>query len=535
MRDLAGQRAALLTSSEERAQPAGRTAADGRPIVAGLFPDPSICRFGDLYVLAHSSFEYAPGIPISTSTDLVTWTHGGNALDRPSQLKLQPMTHWLDGSPLAADTGGLPVGSANTGNFAPTIRAHAGRLWLAVTNVSDYFGGPLVFWAERPEGPWSDPVQFPGLPGIDPDLFWDDSGVAHLTVSSYAQGGPHVMSAPVALDSGELLGSPVPLWHGTGGQAPESPHLFAKGGWLYLLLAEGGTERGHAVTVARARGLEGPWESAPGNPILTHRGLDRPVLNVGHADLVEGPDGRWAMVYLGVRARGFSGFHVNGRETFLAAVRWIDGWPVVDESAIDVPELDHSFADDFASDVLDPRWISPGRLPDSFTRPAQPGRWMEGPVDGHDPHLLLATRPRDLSWTAELTMSVEGDAGLCLRVDERHVAEVMVRGRQVESRIQVGNLERRLPGPDAPASGPVTVYVEVRPMAAPVLLRGPDEIEVGVIVDGHRVPLDRIDGRYLSVEVAGGWTGRVVGARVRAGKALLERFRYAAHATDPDG
>ena len=55
-----------------------------RPIVSGFFPDPTICRVGDTYYLANSSFEYAPGLPIHRSTDLLTWEHVGNALDRPS-------------------------------------------------------------------------------------------------------------------------------------------------------------------------------------------------------------------------------------------------------------------------------------------------------------------------------------------------------------------------------------------------------------------------------------------------------------------
>lgn len=502
------------------------TAADGRPIIAGFYPDPSICRFGDTYVLVHSSFEYAPAIPVWTSTDLVTWTQIGNALDRPSQLRLQPMRHWLDGSLLSPETDGMPVGSANTGNWAPTIRVHLGRLWLTVTNASDLAGGPLVFSADDPSGPWSDPVQVPGLRwGIDPDLFWDAGGVAHVSVSSYASGVPHILSAPVDLATGQLLAEPRRLWSGTGGQAPEAPHLFSKDDWVYLVLAEGGTERGHAVSIARARSLDGPWESAPTNPVLTHRGLDRPVLNVGHADFVEAEDGRWAMVYLGVRPRGFCGFHVNGRETFIAEVRWVDGWPVVDEAGFGVPAPRHSFVDDFAATHLHPRWVSPGRLPASFVSPAGPGLWLE--ADGSTDALhMLATRPRDPYWAAQLDLSVMGgEGGLCLRVDERHVVEVIVRGDRAESRILVGDLERRVVGPQTTAD-PTALYIRVLRMAAPPLLAGPDQIEVGTLLQGVPQPLDRLDGRYLSVEVAGGWTGRVVGPRVLKGRVRVDGFRY---------
>ncbi|TPX05819.1 glycoside hydrolase family 43 protein [Schumannella luteola] len=509
------------------------TAAEGRAIIPGFHPDPSLCRFGDRFLLVTSSFEYAPALPLWSSPDLVNWTLEGNVLDRPEQLRLDRFRRWIDGSPISPETDGLPPGSANTGAFAPTIRAHAGRLHVAVTNVSDFFGGPMVVTADHPSGPWSDGVQFPELPGIDPDLFWDAEGTAHLTVSSYADGAPCVRSAPVDLTTGRLLGPARRLWSGTGGQAPESPHLIRRGDWIYLLLAEGGTERGHAVTIARTRDLASDdWEAAPGNPLLTHRGLDRPVLNVGHADLVELADDRWAMVYLGVRPRGFSGFHVNGRETFLAGVTWVDGWPVVDEGAFPVPARDHTFVERFDGTTLHARWVSPGRLPAQISRAARPGRWI-GATDDAGEHALLACRPLDDFWRAEIELAdVEGLAGLCLRVDERHAAEVLVDGDgRVVSRITVGDLRRERPAPEL--ASPPRLYIEVSPDGAPVLLAGPDVVEVGVVVEGRRIPLDRVDGRYLSVEVAGGWTGRVVGIRCAQGRARITEFHYSPSDRDP--
>ncbi|TNU72225.1 glycoside hydrolase family 43 protein, partial [Miniimonas arenae] len=102
------------------------------------------------------------------------------------------------------------------------------------------------------------------------------------------------------------------------------------------------------------------WESAPGNPVLTHRSTAHPVQNTGHADLVELADGSWAMVHLGVRPRGRTPqFHVNGRETFVVGIDWVDGWPVVDEGRFAVPRVDTAFEDTFSGD-LDLRWVSPG-------------------------------------------------------------------------------------------------------------------------------------------------------------------------------
>ena len=126
-----------------------------KPILAGFHPDPSVCRVGEDYYLACSSFEYFPGVPIFHSRDLLRWTQIGNVLDRPEQLR-------LDG---ARSSGGI---------YAPTLRYHDGRFHLIVTNVSGQ--GNILVTATDPAGPWSDPVSLPGVPGIDPDLAWDADG-----------------------------------------------------------------------------------------------------------------------------------------------------------------------------------------------------------------------------------------------------------------------------------------------------------------------------------------------------------------------
>ena len=58
------------------------------PIIAGFYPDPSICRVGDDYYLVNSAFNYFPSIPVWHSKDLVHWTQIGNVLDRPSQFQM---------------------------------------------------------------------------------------------------------------------------------------------------------------------------------------------------------------------------------------------------------------------------------------------------------------------------------------------------------------------------------------------------------------------------------------------------------------
>ena len=42
------------------------------PILPGFNPDPCICRKGDDYYMAVSTFEWFPGIPVYHSKDLKT-------------------------------------------------------------------------------------------------------------------------------------------------------------------------------------------------------------------------------------------------------------------------------------------------------------------------------------------------------------------------------------------------------------------------------------------------------------------------------
>ncbi len=60
--------------------------AGTRPVVPGFHPDPSVCVVDGVYLMACSSFEYAPGIPLFRSTDLREWEPAGHVLDRPEQL-----------------------------------------------------------------------------------------------------------------------------------------------------------------------------------------------------------------------------------------------------------------------------------------------------------------------------------------------------------------------------------------------------------------------------------------------------------------
>ncbi|KDN23716.1 glycoside hydrolase family 43 protein [Amycolatopsis rifamycinica] len=471
------------------------------PIVPGFHPDPSICRVGDTYYLANSSFEYVPGVPIRRSTDLVTWELLGHALTRPSQLP-------------PGD------GAANTGIYAPTLRYHDGRFHLVTTNILEAHRGHLIVTAEDPAGPWSDPVHVRGTDGIDPDLCWDDAGVCHLTWTSFRPERPGITSVPIDPATGAMLAEPRPLWNGTGLAAPEGPHLYRVDGWWYLLLAEGGTERGHAVTIARARRLEGPYEPAPSNPILTHRSTTHPVQNTGHADLVECADGSWAMVYLGVRPRGKTPqFHVNGRETFLAGVDWVDGWPVVAEDRFPVAAADNSFTDGFATAELHPRWVAPGAAPET--------RWS-GPGELVLTRTLL-TRALDEHWTAVARLDVShGTAAFVVRIDDRHWYGLTADGSTVTATLAIGPIVHAVTNVAAGSAVSLRIRALQPPASGPFReVTEPDLVELSVLRDDGRAEvLGTFDGRYLSTEVAAGFTGRMIGVEVLGGSVALQEFRY---------
>lgn len=305
-----------------RAQHAGTYT---NPVLAGFYPDPSICRVGDDYYIVNSSFAYYPGLPVFHSRDLASWKQIGSAMNRPEQLNV---------------TGA----GVSRGLFAPAIRHYKGLYYIVCTLIDK--GGNFVITAKNPAGPWSNPVWLKNVDGIDPSLFFDEeTGKAYILYNSvppdnkplwdghrtirmrsFDSEGLQAADDEKIIVNGGTDVSKKPVWI-------EGPHIYKVNGWYYLLCAEGGTGYNHSEVVFRSKNVDGPYISYQGNPILTQRHLDpsrpRPVTTTGHADLVQTKDGKWYAVFLGCRP--YEDDHYNiGRETFLAPVTWTaDGWPVI--------------------------------------------------------------------------------------------------------------------------------------------------------------------------------------------------------------
>lgn len=304
------------------------------PILAGYYPDPSICRAGDDYYIVNSSFAYYPGLPLFHSKDLLNWKQIGYAMNRPEQLN-------LDGA------------GVSRGLFAPAISYHNGTFYIVCTEVSKL--GNFVITAKDPKGPWSNPVKLPQVNGIDPSLFFDKNGKAYIVYNSIPpnnisahDGHRTIRMYEFDAENLKVVGEEKLLINGGTDMAKkpvwiEGPHIIQKDGWYYLICAEGGTGYNHSEVVFRSKSVDGPYVSYEKNPILTQRHLDpnrkNPITTTGHADFVEDKEGNWWGVFLGCRP--YEGDYYNtGRETFMAPVVWKNGWP---EFALGGDEVKYSY------------------------------------------------------------------------------------------------------------------------------------------------------------------------------------------------
>lgn len=365
------------------------------PIIAGYYPDPSVCRVGDDYYLVTSTFEFFPGVPIFHSKDLVNWRQIGHILDRPSQLDLDDIPY----------SGGI---------YAPTIRYNNGTFYMITTLVGSskkQVRGNFYVTAKNPAGPWSDPIVLDGAPGIDPSLFFDDNGSVYYTgnmVPDLGEKYPHhrqIWLQQVDTKLGKLIGERTVLLAEGGAlhyaNSTEAPHLYKKDGYYYLITAEGGTGENHAVSVFRSKELRGPYEGHKKNPILTnrHMGRDYPIQCIGHADFVQTQNGEWWAVALGCRPYG--GFYFNlARETFLVPMTWERGWPVC------APGVGHVALSHKAPDLPEYR-VEPRPETESFDGDKLAFEWnfLRTPrgdfysLTDRKGHLRLKLKPEQLSQT----------------------------------------------------------------------------------------------------------------------------------------
>lgn len=486
------------------------------PILSGFYPDPSVCKVDEDYYLVTSSFSYFPGIPIFHSKDLVHWQQIGHVLDRTSQLNLENMGH-------------------SRGIFAPTIRYHDGLFYVITTNVDG--GGNFIVTADDPAGDWSDPYWIDNAPGIDPSLFFDDDGKAYYTGTRPSSNGVkyngdwEIWLQEFNLEEMKLIGDSTKIWKGAMVDViwPEGPHIYRINGYYYLMISEGGTGQEHAITIARSKKITGPYHGNPANPILTHRhlGIECPIVNVGHGDIVCTQNNEWWMVLLA--SRPYGGYYRNlGRETFLVPFKWENSWPIISpgsgkvEWKYNLPDLPEdnlpidNCCDNFESEKLDYKWNTlRSPVKGAYSLSERPGflRLYLGPekiTDLSTPS-FIGRRQQDINFNAVTVMEFKPEkdkesAGIVLLQSNLYhyrFMRTLVDGKQVLLLIKCADgVEVIL---DSQSYNSEKIYIKVE-------ARGQDYcFYYGDDLSDLQIFKESVDGRILSTDVAGGFVGTYIG------------------------
>lgn len=508
------------------------------PILQGCYPDPAITRKGDDYFLVSSSFAMFPGVPIFHSNDLVNWTQVGHVLDRTSQLKVH-------------DTG------ISAGVYAPAIKYNSNNdtFYMITTQFAGDFGN-IVVKTNDPFKGWSDPIKL-NFNGIDPSMFFDEDGKAYVVHNDAPDQGKELYNGhrvikiwdydvendqviagtdKIIVDGGVDL-SKKPIWI-------EAPHIYKKNGKYYLMCAEGGTGGWHSEVIFISDNPRGPYKPAPSNPILTQRHFpkDRPnkVDWAGHADIVEGPDGKYYGVFLAIRPNEKD--RVNtGRETFILPVDWSGEFPVFENGLVPMepklkmpegvenktgqngyfPNGNFTFTEDFTSEKLDYRWIGLRGPREEFISTTKKGLQIqpfEVNIKEVKPTSTLFHRQQHKNFSFETTLdytpaSEKDLAGLVALQNEHsnYVFGITKKGEEYYLLLERNEKPRRSRQVESKIVASTVIDIE-NPVHLKVQANG-DNYEFSYSTNGTDfVNLGgTVSGDILSTNVAGGFTGCLLG------------------------
>ena len=368
------------------------------PILPGFHADPCICRKGDDFYLAVSSFEWFPGIPIYHSRDMKNWELYSHALQNADDPELKK----------------LPSAK---GIWAPCLTyCEAEDLFYVVYGVMNsmnarYFDvNNFVITAKDPKGPWSEPVYLHST-GFDASMFHDDDGKKYVVALEWETRSEYEKPGPISIveydpEAKKVIGMPKRFWRGgTDRGCIEAPHLTKRGEYYYIMCAEGGTGYNHCVTMGRSKNVWGPYERDPKNPIVTsspnesnerhdpdhlkpkYFNPDSILQKSGHGSYVETQNGEVYLMHLCARPFVPELRCTLGRETAIQKMMWTeDGWlrmadgsnfAKMEVEEANLPEVKLSQVpsfDDFDGEELGNWYYAPRIMPQSFADvKARPG------------------------------------------------------------------------------------------------------------------------------------------------------------------
>ena len=511
------------------------------PILQGCYPDPAITRKGDDYYLVASSFAMFPGVPIFHSKDLVNWKQIGHVLDRVSQLDVH-------------DTG------ISQGVYAPGITYNENNdTFYMITTAFAGGAGNIIVKTKDPMQGWGEPIKM-DFDGIDPSIFFDDDGKAYVVHNDAPNKGEELYQGHRVIKVWEYDVEKDQIIKGTdkiivnGGvdlaDKPiwiEAPHLYKKDDTYYLMCAEGGTGGWHSEVIFRSDNPKGPFVPAPSNPILTQRYFPKDRKNnvdwAGHADIIEGPNGQWYGVFLAVRPN--SAGQVNtGRETFILPVDWSGTYPVFENGLVPIeptlelpegvenktgedgyfPNGNFTFEEDFSGDKLDYRWIGLRGPREAFIKQTKKGLEIE-PFDAEitelKPTSTLFHRQmhKTFSFKTDLTYKPKSDedfAGITALQNERSNYAFGVTKKDKDYYIVLQRTERGKSS--IVASEKIDLDDEIS-----LKVEGDNaDYKFSYVIDGdtYKNLGGTVSGDILSTNVAGGFTGAMVGLYATSGNSI---------------
>ncbi len=368
------------------------------PILSGFNPDACICRKGEDYYIAVSSFEWLPGLPVYHSRDLKNWELYTHILTDKSHIDLR-------GLPSAKGLWAPCLTYCEQENLFYVIYGIMNSMNARYFDVDNY-----LITAKDIRGPWSEPVYLHSA-GFDASIYHGDDGRKWIvsleweTRDGYEKPGA-VCMVEYAAEEKKIKGYPKRIWRGgTDRGCIEGPHLTKHGDYYYLMCAEGGTGYNHCVSMARSKDIWGPYERDPQNPIITAVPGDsnerhdwdhlKPryynpgsvLQKCGHGSYVETPAKETYLVHICARPFVPELRCTLGRETSIQKMTWTkDGWlrmsdgsnlaktETPESSLPEYPVKGIPAFDDFDSDELGIWYYAPRNFPEAFADvKARPG------------------------------------------------------------------------------------------------------------------------------------------------------------------
>lgn len=310
------------------------------PILPADFSDLDCIRVGSDYYAISSTFQYAPGMVVLHSTDLVQWSIIGHAVEDIRQIG--PELNWDR------------MDRYGRGIWAGSIRYHNGRFYVLFGTPDEGF---FTTWAEHPSGPWAPLTNILSEAGWDDcSAIWDSDGQAWFVGTLFRDRRYETYLFKMTSDCSAIDREQALLLHHGGGR--EASKLIQVGAWYYLIYSRTGGGSRYMVA-RRAKHMRGPWSE---EKQITALNIASNQPNQG--GMVEGPSGQW--YFFTHHGKG----DWEGRAASLLPVTWIDGWPIPGKLQADglgcmqwsakMPLAgiikNHNFFDDFDGPRLDANW-----------------------------------------------------------------------------------------------------------------------------------------------------------------------------------